>query len=317
MDDLTAKGGQLVDDLRAAVANLNGTITRLNTEMLKPETFKNLQDSMANLKDTTNNFKAASEKLGGVLDDAHGVVTQAHAAMDGAKDTLASAKAAADDVRGAIGDTRKVLGTVRTAADQAVHGPGLMGTLISNKELSDNMAALVSNLRRSGVLFYKDRAASSPEAGPGPTPVATPAGGGEAFGVGKPLRETFPFVLWVILPRSCAGAGLITRFSWPRSCSVQAGSFFVMTPLTTINLLRALFIIAAGVIGATVGGERLGSMLVGAMLGLVFSLALVLIDRVLKGLTLRVFSSATLRPAAWLVRGDAPALFRRIFLPAA
>ena len=75
MDDLTAKGGQLVDDLRAAVANLNGTITRLNTEMLKPETFKNLQDSMANLSVTTNNFKAASEKLGGVLDDAHGVVT--------------------------------------------------------------------------------------------------------------------------------------------------------------------------------------------------------------------------------------------------
>ncbi len=88
--------------------------------------------------------------------------------MDGAKDTLASAKAAADDVRGAIGDTRKVLGTVRTAADQAVHGPGLMGTLISNKELSDNMAALVSNLRRSGVLFYKDRAAAAPESAPTP-----------------------------------------------------------------------------------------------------------------------------------------------------
>ena len=66
-----------------------------------------------------------------------------------------------------------------------------------------------------------------------------------------------------------------------------------MTPLSTINLLRALFIIAAGVIGATVSGERAGSMVVGAMLGLIFSLALVLIDRVLKGLTLRVFSSAT------------------------
>ena len=71
----------------------------------------------------------------------HGVVAQAHTAMDGAKDTLASAKTAADDVRGAIGDARKVLGTVRGAADQAVHGPGLLGTLINNKELSENMAA--------------------------------------------------------------------------------------------------------------------------------------------------------------------------------
>ena len=66
-----------------------------------------------------------------------------------------------------------------------------------------------------------------------------------------------------------------------------------MTPLSTINLLRALFIIAAAVIGATAGSDRPGSMIVGAMLGLIFSLALVLIDRMLKGLTLRLFSSAT------------------------
>ena len=66
-----------------------------------------------------------------------------------------------------------------------------------------------------------------------------------------------------------------------------------MTPVSTINLLRALFVIAAAVIGATIGDDRVGSMMVGAMLGLIFSLALVLIDRVLKGLTLRVFSSAT------------------------
>ena len=66
-----------------------------------------------------------------------------------------------------------------------------------------------------------------------------------------------------------------------------------MTPIATINLLRALFVISAGVIGATVGGDRTGSMIVGAMLGLIFSLVLVLIDRLLKGLTLRVFSSAT------------------------
>ena len=175
MDDLTRKGGQLVDDLRAVVANLNGTITRLNTELLKPEMFKNFQDSAANLSVTTNNFKAASEKLGGVLDEVHGVVTEAHGAVDGAKDTLSSAKAAADGVQGAIGDARKVLGGVRSATDQAVHGPGLLGTLISNKDLSDNVSALVSNLRRSGILFYKDRAAATATtATPGPSPSASP-----------------------------------------------------------------------------------------------------------------------------------------------
>ena len=124
---------------------------------------------------TTKNFQAASEKLNGVLDDARSTVAQAKGAMDGAKDTLASAKTAADDVqkaigdaRGAIGDTRKVLAGVRTATDDAVHGPGLLGTLISNKQLADNLAALIANLRRSGVIFYRDRAVPAPEATPMP-----------------------------------------------------------------------------------------------------------------------------------------------------
>ena len=67
-----------------------------------------------------------------------------------------------------------------------------------------------------------------------------------------------------------------------------------MTPLTTINLLRCLFVIAAMVIGAMIGEGRYDSSLGGMAIGLIFSLVLVLVDRLLKGLTLRVFSSATL-----------------------
>jgi hypothetical protein len=66
-----------------------------------------------------------------------------------------------------------------------------------------------------------------------------------------------------------------------------------MTPLSTINLLRLLFLVAALAIGAMLGAERLGSSFSGGALGLVFALALVLVDRLLKGFTLRAFSSAT------------------------
>lgn len=66
-----------------------------------------------------------------------------------------------------------------------------------------------------------------------------------------------------------------------------------VTPHSTINLLRALFVIAAMTIGAMVGENRYGAMGTGMAVGLVFSLGLVLVDRLLKGLTLRVFSSAT------------------------
>jgi phospholipid/cholesterol/gamma-HCH transport system substrate-binding protein len=174
MEEIQREGGALVGDLRSTVATLNKTVTRIDQELLKEQTFKDLQAAMANLRVTTENFRATSEKLSTVIEDAHGVMAKAGDAMGGAKDTFNTAKAAAEDVRGAIGDARKVLGTVKGAADQAVHGNGLLPTLISDRQLSDNVSALMSNLRRNGILFYKDRPAPTPDpaaATPAPSPV--------------------------------------------------------------------------------------------------------------------------------------------------
>ena len=169
VDEVAAQAGQLVTELRATVANLNGTLTRINTELLTPQAFQNLQASAANLQTTTKNFQVASEKLNGVLDDAKGAVGAMKTAVTGAQDTLATADKAADDLRKALADARKLLVSARGAVDDAVHGKGVLGTLVSDPALSNDLAALISNLRRSGVLFYRNRPA------PTPAPAATPA----------------------------------------------------------------------------------------------------------------------------------------------
>ncbi len=83
-----------------------------------------------------------------------------------------------------------------------------------------------------------------------------------------------------------------------------------MTPLLTINLLRLLFVMFACFVGTQIGdaahesqlvahpdapGTTLGinTELLGAILGTGFGLVIVLADRLLKGITLRTFSSAT------------------------
>jgi uncharacterized protein YacL len=66
-----------------------------------------------------------------------------------------------------------------------------------------------------------------------------------------------------------------------------------MTPLRTVNLLRALFVIFACFVGVSVGPDLFRSPLIGAGAGLCFGLAVVLADRLMKGVTLRTFSSAT------------------------
>ncbi len=67
-----------------------------------------------------------------------------------------------------------------------------------------------------------------------------------------------------------------------------------MTPVLTINLLRALFVAFAACVGSMIGEPVLGSPIAGLLCGAAFGLAVVLADRLLHGISLRVFSSATL-----------------------
>jgi len=66
-----------------------------------------------------------------------------------------------------------------------------------------------------------------------------------------------------------------------------------MTPLLTINLLRALFVTFTACVGLMIGDGVYHHSWYGAMAGTAFGLGVVLGDRLLKGISLRVFSSAT------------------------
>lgn len=66
-----------------------------------------------------------------------------------------------------------------------------------------------------------------------------------------------------------------------------------MTPILTVNLLRVLFVTFCTAIGGIVTGEIQGNATPGILIGAVFALAIVLVDRLLKGFSLRAFSSAT------------------------
>lgn len=67
-----------------------------------------------------------------------------------------------------------------------------------------------------------------------------------------------------------------------------------MTPLLTINLLRALFVAFAMFVGTMVGEPFMHSAWMGSAAGLAFGLAVVLGDRLMHGISIRVFSSATI-----------------------
>jgi phospholipid/cholesterol/gamma-HCH transport system substrate-binding protein len=158
LDELTAKGGKMMDTLNEEVLrkiNMEldeiAVATRsINAKLLSEKNLKNIEETFASLKTTTAEFAEISKDL-----DA--VVAKTSEAVDSAKITLKTVDTAAGEVRLAIGDFRKMADSANTLVKKATTGEGTLGTLISDRQTAENLRTLIANMRRSGVLFYKDR----------------------------------------------------------------------------------------------------------------------------------------------------------------
>jgi len=135
--------GTTVGDLNDTIANLRSVTEKLDTQIFTGTTVTDLNETIANLRKASASFAETSKKLDGVLAKVEGAVGTGDQALQ-------SAKAAADEVKKAVTD-------VRGLVQQAKQGRGALGLLLSDKEVADNLKALVSNMRRNGILFYKDR----------------------------------------------------------------------------------------------------------------------------------------------------------------
>jgi phospholipid/cholesterol/gamma-HCH transport system substrate-binding protein len=176
-DELTSKGGELIDRLNAEIlTKLAGSLdeikaatNNLNERLLTEKNLKNVEDTFANLKEASAEFKKASKDLDGVM-------SKAGEAIDSVKTTMKTADTSAVELKLALGDLRKTADTATKTIEsakgliqKAAAGEGTFGRLVSDPQMGADLKALISNMRRSGVLFYKDRVVTP--ATPSPTPV--------------------------------------------------------------------------------------------------------------------------------------------------
>jgi phospholipid/cholesterol/gamma-HCH transport system substrate-binding protein len=137
--------GTTVGDLNETIAHLRSVTEKIDNQIFTGTTVGDLNATIANLRQASASFAETSKKLDGVLAKVEGAVGTGDEA-------LKSAKTAADEVK-------KTVTEVRGLVAQAKQGRGVLGVLLSDREVAENLKALVSNMRRNGILFYKDRAA--------------------------------------------------------------------------------------------------------------------------------------------------------------
>jgi len=133
--------GALIGDLRTTVGNINAVVKKLDSTILSKDELASISATMKNLETATGRIADASKQF---------------------DTTMASGKATMDSAKKAADELQQTLSAIHKLIDQAKSGSGVLGTLISNREMANNLRALVLNLRKHGILWYKDTNASAP-----------------------------------------------------------------------------------------------------------------------------------------------------------
>ena len=154
--DLTSKGDENMKKLSTTLDELKETLQKIQSGLLNDENVGNLKDSFASIKTSTDNIAKASTKI-------DGIVTGAQSAVDSAKETFSEAKQTMATINAAVADVRGVVASSQTVLKAAQTGQGTLPLLLGNREVADNLRAVIANIRKHGLLFYRDSA-----------PVATP-----------------------------------------------------------------------------------------------------------------------------------------------
>jgi phospholipid/cholesterol/gamma-HCH transport system substrate-binding protein len=163
LDVLQQKGALVLTQLSGEIDALQQLTENLNKNILSPENTKNMSETLAHLRQTGENLSVSTAKLDAIM-------VKGDAAVDSARKTFETADKAAADLRDAMGhfektaiSANKALETANDVLKKADQGQGALGMLLTDKETAANLKAFAENLRRSGPVFYKDRAAREEE----------------------------------------------------------------------------------------------------------------------------------------------------------
>lgn len=168
-----------LDDIRAIALRLTESIEQVNNGILSDRNIGTISRTLTNIEDASVGAKAASADMQPLLADARLAVQEITAladraqltfgevdkqlahigpAMEEVPSTVRSIKAVADDAQGAVQEAEKTLAKAGDTLDNLNSENGLVSALGKDEDISTDTKTFVRNLRRYGILGYKDEA---------------------------------------------------------------------------------------------------------------------------------------------------------------
>ena len=166
-----------LDDIRSVTGHLGETIAQLNTGILSEENVTSINRTLANVEDASLGARNASADLKPLLVDARKAINQVThlaqkaegtfeeidtqlanigPAVEEVPETMRSLRRVANKAEGAVGEAEKTFAKAGQTLDSFNSENGLVGTLTKDEEVNTDTKTFIKNLRRHGILGYKD-----------------------------------------------------------------------------------------------------------------------------------------------------------------
>ena len=163
--DLAVKGGDVMEELKKRLQELESPIKDIRERVLAEKNLKALDETFASLNTLTTDLKGSVKGIDEVIAKAKEAVQTVKDTVGAVKAPIEKVDAAAADLKGTLAQIKKAaesadkaLDSAQTLIGKANAGKGALGMLLADKETADNLKALISNLREHGVLWYKNKA---------------------------------------------------------------------------------------------------------------------------------------------------------------
>jgi phospholipid/cholesterol/gamma-HCH transport system substrate-binding protein len=164
IQDTLAQAAQIVLKLKSAADNIESATRKLDKQVMN-------EDTLTNLRNAISNASVATAKADHVLDDVSGLVGKTTAGIDmtmanlnqfstnlsmASARTLDILKTNEEDIRTAVQNVKASSEHLNTVLANVEEGKGNIGWLLKDETFHEDLKRLISNLRRFGILKYKD-----------------------------------------------------------------------------------------------------------------------------------------------------------------
>jgi phospholipid/cholesterol/gamma-HCH transport system substrate-binding protein len=162
------KVDKALESLQDIGDTMNVTMSKINEELLSEENLENWSATIADFKTSSQNLKTMSEELKPTISEARETFASIKKTSDNAQDLITDARSEIQQISPALKEIPKAVESISSAASKAEqtmsalqNSDGLFGALAQDKETGTNAKEFFKNLKRYGILRYRDD--SSPE----------------------------------------------------------------------------------------------------------------------------------------------------------